>query len=165
MTIDHLEERVKDYNLSLEKVLHKKLVWRSTTKQLLVATLEEIRSRYAIGWKVQQLSWMLYNESVNLTLNSLPDHLLNKAREADDGEFIKGGALVFSQMHNGDVSVFVLFPVADMAVSESGTSDMGTFPPEEITEKLIIEKVDEFLKEMIKWEIPQPHYKIGFISG
>lgn len=164
ITVDHLEERVRDYTLSLEKILQKKKDWKATAKPRLVALLEEIRSRYSIGWTVQQFNWMLYNEAVNITFNALPDNLYAVAREVEDGEFIKGGALVFSQLHNGDVSVFILFPVVDTSRADGGSMDLGTYRPQEITEKLIIEKVDEFLRELIKWEIPTPHDKIGFMS-
>ncbi|WP_156101250.1 hypothetical protein [Salegentibacter sp. Hel_I_6] len=40
--------------------------------------------------------------------------------------------------------------------------ELGTFPPDYITEKLIVEKIDEFLKEMIKWEVPVLKNKMGF---
>jgi hypothetical protein len=39
---------------------------------------------------------------------------------------------------------------------------LGFYNPAEITEKLIIEKVDEFLKEMIKWEVPSYKTTLGF---
>ncbi|MFT5861681.1 MAG: hypothetical protein ACI828_000324, partial [Flavobacteriales bacterium] len=39
---------------------------------------------------------------------------------------------------------------------------LGTYPPQEITEKMIVEKVDEFLKEMIRWEVPSLKKKLGY---
>ena len=41
-------------------------------------------------------------------------------------------------------------------------TEIETFAPETINEKLIIEKVDEFLKEMINWEVPSLKNKVGF---
>ncbi|MBL7472183.1 hypothetical protein [Robertkochia sediminum] len=164
MTIDHLEERVKDYTISLEKVLLKKKEWQTKSRPSILRTLEEIHSRFPIGWAVQQFNWMWYNEAVNITFKSLPETLQDLAVESGDGELIKGGALVFSQLHNGDISVIVLFPFADPVAADSGSLDLGTYRPDQITEKLVIEKVDEFLKEMIRWEAPTPRDKIGFVS-
>lgn len=163
MTIDHLEERIKDYTLSLEKVLQKKREWESSARPCILRTLEEIRDKFPIGWTVQQFNWMWYNEAVNITFKTLPEGLEHLAKGSGDGELIKGGALVFSQLHNGDVSVMVLFPFIDTVSADSGTLDLGTYRPEEISEKLVIEKVDEFLKEMIRWEVPTPRDKIGFV--
>jgi hypothetical protein len=36
------------------------------------------------------------------------------------------------------------------------------YNPSEISEKLIIEKVDEFLKEMVTWEVPSNRNQLGF---
>ncbi|THD66599.1 hypothetical protein E7Z59_12465 [Robertkochia marina] len=165
MTIDHLEERVKDYSLSINKVLEKKQRWRSTTKDLLVNTLKAIEEKYKIGWVVQELNWMFYNESVNLTFKELPGSILNSSGQIKEGDFITGGSLVFSQAQNGDVVVFILFPQVENLVVDKNSMDLGTYRPETVTERLIIEKVDEFLKEMIRWEVPAQDHKIGFMSG
>jgi len=39
---------------------------------------------------------------------------------------------------------------------------LGTYTPIQVTEILVIEKIDEFLKEMIKWEVPLLKTKLGF---
>jgi hypothetical protein len=46
--------------------------------------------------------------------------------------------------------------------TENNSLELGAFNPSEITEKLIVEKVDEFLKEMIKWEVPSYRSQLGF---
>ena len=40
--------------------------------------------------------------------------------------------------------------------------EFSTNNPVEITEKSIVENVDEFLKEMIKWELPIKRAKVGY---
>ena len=77
-------------------------------------------------------------------------------------QFIPGAALVFSQSYNGDIFVFILFPIIDNMPLESNTIDLGIVDPKEIDEKLIVEKVDEFLKEIIKWEVPSIKNKLGY---
>ena len=45
---------------------------------------------------------------------------------------------------------------------ENNTIDLGILDPKDINEKIIVEKVDEFLKEMIKWEVPTIKNKLGY---
>jgi hypothetical protein len=56
MKIEHLEERITDYKKSVEAVIEKKIFWQEFTKPLLLKTLENVTSKYKIGWKVQELN-------------------------------------------------------------------------------------------------------------
>ena len=80
-------------------------------------------------------------------------------------QFIPGGALVFSQTYSGDVYIFVLFPEIDGMPVENNMIEFGMVSPSEITEKVIIEKVDDFLKEMIQWEVPNKKTRVGYSSS
>ena len=111
---------------------------------------------------MQQLHWINNNEAVNITFESFPTELINSTNKIPAYQFIPGAALVFSQSYNGDVFVFILFPIVENMPIENSTIDLGILSPKEITEKLIIEKVDEFLKEMIKWEVPAIKNKLGY---
>ncbi|WP_272023019.1 hypothetical protein [Olleya namhaensis] len=162
MRIEHLEERVLDYKKSIEIVVEKKTLWKTTTKDLLVNTLTTIVNQYSIGWNMQQLNWINNNEAVNITFESFPSELINCTNKIPTYQFIPGAALVFSQSYNGDVFVFILFPIVENMPIENSTIDLGILSPKEITEKIIIEKVDEFLKEMIKWEVPAIKNKLGY---
>ncbi len=165
MTIDHLAERVKDYTRSIEEVLNKKRTWRERVKPLLLKTFKTVEGEFKIGWTVQELNWMFYNDSVNITFKQLPPAILEMPLTIEEGDYIAGGALVFSQAQSGDVAVFILFPQIENLSVDNSSMDLGTYRPADINERLIIEKVDDFLKAMIKWEVPPQNYKIGFISG
>ena len=163
MNVEHLAERVKDYTTSLEMVVDKKTLWNNRTKQLLLKTLGKIVGSYDIGWRVQELSWINYNEAVNITFDSFPPSLIQKTNLIPSYQFIQGGALVFSQSYSGDVYVFIVFPQPDNMTLDPSTMEFGMFQPQDINEKMIIEKVDEFLKEMINWEVPElKRSKVGF---
>ena len=164
MKIQHLEERINDYKVSIEKVVEKKIYWKTTTKNLLLKTLNSIVSQYDIGWRVQELSWISSNEAVNITFDSFPPELIEKTNQIPSYQFIQGCALIFSESYNGEVHVVILFPLIDTNQMDDSTINLGIYDPQEITEKLIIEKVDEFLKEMIKWEIPIEKKQLGFIN-
>ncbi len=162
MTIEHLAERITDYKASIKTVIDKKQIWKTKTKPVIINTLKSITEKYAIGWCVQELNWMQNNDAVNIIFESFPPELINSSNNIMINQFVPGAALIFSQSFNGDVSVFILFPITENAPTEDGTLDLGIINPNEINEKIIIEKVDEFLKEIIKWEVPLIKNKLGF---
>lgn len=165
MKIEHLDERVIDYKKSIETVVFKKTKWNETAKPLLIKILKAIATKYAIGWKVQELNWIHNSEAVNISFESFPEELMDCTNRIPAFQFIPGGALVFSQTYSGDVYVFVLFPEIDGMPLDNNMVEFGTINPSEITEKLIIEKVDDFLKEMIQWEVPNKKTKVGYSSS
>lgn len=167
MKIEHLEERVNDYKTSIETVIEKKDLWKTTTKNLIVNTLTSIVEKYDIGWRVQELNWINSNKGVNITFVSFPQELSEKTNKHSSFQFIQGGSLIFSQSYSGDVVIFILFPFAENtppSQEDTGSEELGIYTPENITEKLIIEKVDEFLKKMIEWEVPTIKNKVGFVN-
>lgn len=162
MKLEQLEERVNDYRESIKTVVDKKIEQESSTKKLIIKVLKNAAKNYNIGWKVQELNWIYNNEAINITFNSFPSDLIDCTNKVPTYQFIQGGALVFSQSYSGDVYVIVLFPFVDQLQIENSSIELGFYNPAEITEKLIIEKVDEFLKEMIRQEVPSYQTKLGF---
>jgi hypothetical protein len=162
MKLEHLEERVNDYRESIKTVFDKKIQWESITKKLIIRVLKNTAKNYNIGWKVQELNWIYNNEAVNIIFDSFPSDLIDFTNKVPTYQFIQGGALVFSQSYSGDVYVLVLFPYLEQLQIENRSVELGFYNPADITEKLIVEKVDEFLKEMIKWEVPSYRTTLGF---
>lgn len=164
MKIAHLEERINDYKISIKTVVEKKILWETKTRNLLLKTLNNIVKEYDIGWRVQELSWINTNEAVNITFDSFPADLIEKTNQIPTYQFIQGGALVFSQSYSGDVNVFILFPVTNFVNDAESDTDLAIYPPKDLTEKVIIEKVDEFLRKMIEWEVPAIKNKMGYLK-
>ena len=162
MKIEHLEEHIKDYKTSIEAVVEKKILWETKTKTLISKILKRTAEAYKIGWQVQELNWIGTNEAVNITFHSFPPDLIGKTNQIPSYQFIQGGALVFSQSYSGDVYVFILYPIVSEIPAESSSMELGVYNPKAINEKLVVEKVDEFLKEMIKWELPTFRSKLGY---
>ena len=162
MKIEHLEERIGDYRNSIKTVVDKRMLWKTKIKDLLIKSLQSIVKQYDIGWKVQELSWIHNNEAVNITFDSFPPELIDCTNQIPAYQCIPGGALIFSQSYNGDIYVFMMYPEIENAPRENNIMELGIYTPDSITEKLIVEKVDEFLKEMIRWEVPQLKNKVGF---
>ncbi|MFT7611268.1 MAG: hypothetical protein ACI9J3_000210 [Parvicellaceae bacterium] len=166
MKIEHLSERINDYKESIKTVANKKLIWSSTTKELIKVTLNKIEKKYDIGWRVQELNWMNINEAINITFQSFPPSLLKETNQCPTFQFIPGGALIFNQAYSGDIYVFILLPEVESSPLENNRIDLNYYSPQNITEKIIIEKIDEFLKEMIAWEVPSiEKQRMGFNSG
>lgn len=164
MKIEHLEERINDYKISIQTVVEKKIYWETNTKKLLLKTLNSVVKQYDIGWRVQELSWINTNEAINITFDSFPPDLIEKTNQLPTYQFIQGGALVFSQSYNGDINVFMLFPLPDLVTENESDTDLSTYSPHKLTEKIIFEKIDEFLKKMIEWEVPATKNKVGYLQ-
>ena len=165
MKIEHLEERVTEYKNSIHTVVNKRIQWETEIKDLIKSVLSQAEEKYEIGWKVQQLKWIHTNEAINITFDSFPPELIEKTNQIPTYQFLQGGALVFSQLYNGDIEIFIVFPLPENWLPmENELVELGTFSPSAISEKLVVEKIDEFLKEMIKWEVPIPKSKVGFKS-
>lgn len=162
MKIEHLEERVTDYKESIKTVVEKKVQWNDLIKPLLHKTLKKIAVKYELGWRVQELNWIHNNEALNISFDSFPKDLIDCTNQIPAYQFIPGGALVFSQTYSGDVFIFILFPEIDSLPAENNIAEIGLYNPLDISEKFIIEKVDEFLNEMIQWELPNKPKKLGF---
>ena len=162
MRIEHLNDRVTDYMTSIETVVEKKTFWEEKTKPLLIDTLNEIVKTFNLGWKVQELDWIHNNDAINITFDSFPAELVDCTNKIPAFQFIPGAALVFSQSYNGQVFVFVLYPEIETVQVDTAMVKLGTFTPQEISKKLIVEKVDAFLKEMINWEVPSLKKKVGY---
>jgi len=162
MKIEHLEEHINDYKASIKTVVDKKTLWQNKTKNLISNTLKAICKQYDVGWKVQELNWIGANEAVNITFDSFPKELMDCTNQIPTYQFIQGGALIFSQSYSGDIHTFILFPYVEQIPIENSSIELEIYSPKDITEKLIIEKVDDFLKEMIKWEVPSTKKKLGY---
>jgi hypothetical protein len=162
MNIEHLQDYIDDYNLSITTVVDKKILWGTATKNNIKTTLKSIVNKYNIGWKVQELNWMGANEAINITFESFPIELIEKTNTIPSYQFVQGGTLVFSQSYTGDVHTFIMFPYVDQIPDANSSVELETYNPKDITEKLVIEKVEEFLKEMIKWEVPSIKHKLGY---
>ncbi len=163
MKIEHLEERVNEYKNSIKTVVEKRILWNTQIKFLIIKVLKDAEKTYNIGWRVQELNWIHTNEAVNITFDSFPPEMIEKTNLIPSFQFLKGGSLVFSQMYNGDVEIFIVFPIIEnWNALDDDLIEMGTYTPTQVTEILVTEKIDEFLKEMIKWEVPLLKTKLGF---
>jgi hypothetical protein len=129
MKIEHLEERITDYKLSIKTVVDKKTKWKEHTKPFLLNTLTAIVEKYAIGWKVQELNWIHNSEAINISFESFPEELMDCTNQIPEFQFISGGALVFSQTYSGDVFVIVLFPEVDASQKKTDISSMAVLEP------------------------------------
>ena len=135
MKIEHLEERVNDYKVSIKTVVDKKKIWQTKTKNLINSTLSAICKQYDIGWKVQTLNWIGTNEAINITFDSFPKELVGITNEIPTYQFIQGGALIFSQSYSGDVHIFILFPFLDQNHEDNSSIELEMYNPKNITKK------------------------------
>jgi len=157
-----LNKSVNDYVNSLEKVVEKRKLWNEFTLPLLLKTLTEIQNKFEIGWKVQQLDWLMNSNAVNITFQTFPKSLISTLNGSTDFEFVKGASLVFSQKYNGDISVFIIYPEVLEPLPEGELNEIGSFNPNEFNENFITNKVALFLDKIIVREENLLKRKVGF---
>lgn len=163
MKIDHLEERVNEYKNSIKTVFEKRMLWKNNIKNLIMNTLKIAEAKYPIGWQVQELNWIHSNEAVNITFESFPPDMIELTNQLPNYRFLQGDSLVFTQLYNGDISILILFAVPERSMpTDDDSEELGTYSPEQITETLVAEKIDTFLKEVIKRDVTSPSGKMGF---
>jgi hypothetical protein len=109
--------------------------------------------------------------TVNIIFNRAHSGLIDRSQGQDKLiSYIKyGGGLVFTQAYNGDVFVLIGFPHVENNIEETEDYKLiERVSPEKITEEYIIERFNEFLDQMLKWEKAELGYgtsPIGFPIG
>lgn len=94
-------------------MVEKRILWNAQIKPLITKVLKETEETFNIGWRVQDLNWLHTNEAVNITFDSFPPEMIEKTNLIPAFQFLKGGSLVFSQMYNGDVEIFIVFRIIE----------------------------------------------------
>jgi hypothetical protein len=136
----------------------KRDLWERKVKKLIVKTFKEIKKSVDSSLKVRINEDIINLESVVLTFGVLNSGLFiegkGSAGELPPMVLIKrGGYLAYSQMANARISVFVQMPFIEGIYGDAeDVREIGVFEPGEITRRKIIEHVEFFLDEIIKWE-------------
>ncbi len=136
----------------------KRALWDRKTKRLIIKTFKEIKKSARSGLKVRVNEDIQNLESVILTFGVLNSGLFTEGNglKGDLPPMVlikRGGYLAYSQMANAKISAFVQMPfIEDIYGNPEDVREIGVFQPGEITRRKIIEHVEFFLDEIIKWE-------------
>lgn len=141
---------------ALNKIDQRRVEWM-VAKTRIINVLNFILKEYDFQWTVQILEELQNLQTVNIKFNSRNSKIVEVKNSSDGKETTKayfkyGGYLAFMQTYNSQVAVLLKYPHIEEWVDEMESKQLGWYDPEEITNNLILEKVNIFLEEMIKWE-------------
>ena len=77
------------------------------------------------------------------------------------------GSLVYQQLFNGKIIALISYPTIENYGQPQPPKQIGIYRPEELKEPFFVRHMEEFMKEVTKWEDyddedPQPAQRIGF---
>jgi hypothetical protein len=102
-------------------------------------------------------------ELVYLTFGKRESGIYERLAEIKRPFLKDGGYLTYTQIPNGKISVWIGFPKIEKFLEGDAPKPIEIYPPEEITEDLIINHVTAFLKAMIEWEdIDTTRHELGY---
>ena len=141
-----------------EEVDQRRLYWSETLKPHLVKTFKHVKKGLDLNLKVRINDDIKNLESVRLTFGYLNSGLLIEPKKSMQGVppmvlVKKGGDLAYSQIANGKISTYIHFPYIEGVFGDpERIMEIGVFLPDEIDQKLIMEHIEVFLGQIVKWE-------------
>ena len=158
-----LKLKVEKFNSTISRIDSKRKQWQNQTKPLLVKVLGEIMDQVQLELLVLVTDTRINHESVNLQFKSKPSGISEK-REKIVKAYIKwGGALNFSQAYNGEVHIVVNYPYVDEIVAQNKHTLLIRIEPDKITDEFIYARVNDFLGDMLNWELVTSGSSFGMV--
>lgn len=160
----NVEKLTEELAASFVKTDARRQQWHSQTKGFIAEQLGHYANKYPmLDWKVAINEAWENLESVYLTFNNTPSGIVEKNELQVIQKVKKGGLVSFSQSRNGQIVIWVAYPVID-GLTEDGpkSSTLETLEPEEIDDDCILRNVEKFLTEMLEWE-NNDREEIGFV--
>jgi len=145
-------------------------IWDQNLKPLIIKTFKYVQKKIDLKLKIREINEIKNLEAVRLTFGFLNSGLFvekkNKKQKIPPMVLIKkGGYLSYSQIANGKISVFIHYPYIEGIYGDpDNILEIGIFTAGELTKDGILEHVEQFLEEIVKWEKEEKKL-IGFHSG
>jgi hypothetical protein len=144
-------------NVYKEIDTHREL-WHKSVRKMVEKTFQLAIKKSRLHLHICIYDEVINLESIQLTFGMMNSGLLiepkKKKSAAPSMALLKrGGLLAYSLIASGKISVAIQYPyIEDIYGSPQNIRELGTFSPAEITHDMIIEHVEDFLEEMLKWE-------------
>ncbi len=145
--------KVSKFNGVISGINSKRELWQSETKPLLVKVLNELKDDTKLDLIVQVLDARTNHESVNIQFKSKPSGISEKIGKSIKNYIKWGGSLTFNQVYNGEVHIMVTYPFVDEIISQNKNTLLVIIEPGKISEEYIHARVNNFLEQMLEWEL------------
>ena len=158
-----LKIKVEKFNSAVARIDKKRKLWQDETKPLLVKVLGEITDGVSLELLVQVVDSKVNHESVNIQFKSKPSGISEKTEKLVKAYIKWGGVLAFSQAYNGEIHIVIFYPYVDEIVIQHKHTLLIRIEPDKISEEFIYARVNDFLTEMLNWEIVTSGNSFGAI--
>lgn len=150
--INRIRERANLYLESQEAIDQRRQEWHNKLKPRLLNCLHTLEHEVALDWAVGTFEHKMNLQSVYLSFPN-KESGIPMLKEEGKAQHIKfGGYLAYSQSSNGKIQVWISFPTIEEIKEADETKPLGEYEPEDITEDMIVQDVENFLLEMVRWE-------------
>ncbi|HVA98849.1 MAG TPA: hypothetical protein VNG53_08140 [Bacteroidia bacterium] len=174
MNTENIKVKINDYINAVDQVKKARQQWQSKTKSLIKDTLETVKNLSNLGWFVDINDQKINHETVCLAFNDQPSDIsynpnsvYNKLNGKKENLINYGGSLNLSFLNNGRILAWVSYPYIPGIIEKSDIKVLHSFDIDKIDEQTIVQQIELFLDEMIKWKKNEKGewQKVGFKFG
>ncbi len=141
--------------------------WDSHLRTQITTELENMLKVSKLEGKIEVQDKVRHLEYIVLSLGSEESGISEIINDKTDKPMIKNnGSLVYQQLFNGKVQVMIGYPNIEGFGDPRQPKVIGIYRPEEIKAPFLIRHMEEFIKEITKWEDydddDAPSVRIGY---
>jgi len=168
MKLTSLKEKIKFMNVVLKNSKNYRKTWNSSTKDFIFNNLETIIKKTKLKADVQYSDHIQGLEAVSMSLGYVESGIYEKMSNKAKKPLLRmNGILIFQQLFNGKISIFINYPYIDGVGEPKNPEMFEIVRPHELTEEKIVEYVERFIEKVYTWEdydddIPPKPKGIGF---
>lgn len=168
----HLEEIISkavDYQKAIEQnnviIEDNRKTWNASTNGLIFETFLCVTQNVPnLNWELRRVEAMENLDIIVLGFKNESSGIVGQIQGVLKFFAKISGKLVYSQVYNGEVYVLIDYPYVENHVERQQPKFVGKFRPSDIDKDLILDHINEFLNEMLKWE-SGTRKLIGFSNG
>lgn len=149
-----IKERVIKYKNMLDQVTQWRTTWSKTLKKFILKEVTNVLDATGLDATVSEEEKIKGLEGISIKLGSKKSGIYEMAEGGNERKdfFKEYGTLVYSQLFNGKVQVWMTYPFIEGLIEPRPPKLIGIYAPPEFNEDLIINNVETFLKDLIEWE-------------
>jgi hypothetical protein len=149
-----IKERVVKYKNMLNQVAQWRSTWSKELKTFILTEVTKLLEATGLEATVNEEEKIKGLESITIMLGNKKSGIYEMAGDGNERKdfFKEYGTLVYSQLFNGKVQVWMTYPFIEGLIEPRPPKLIGIYAPPEFNEALIIGHVETFLKDLIEWE-------------
>lgn len=149
-----IKERVVKYKNMLDQVTDWRATWSKSLKKFILKEIKKLLEATGLEATINEEEKIKGLESISIKLGNKKSGIYEMAAEGNERKdfFKEYGTLVYSQLFNGKVQVWMTYPFIEGLIEPRPPQLIGIYAPPEFNESLIINHVETFLKDLTEWE-------------